>query len=89
MEIAILAALSMLVQDVFEAMKILSLARHHGWMAGFSDAVMWLMMFFSMDEAITKTGSGKLLIIVLVTIANVLGQKLGQVMGDKFIKEVV
>lgn len=86
MNIAILAALSMVVQDVFEAMKIQADNRHAGWLAGFCDAVMWLMLFFSMDITITSKGTDRWVDVILITIANILGQKLGQVLGDKYIK---
>jgi hypothetical protein len=87
MEIAILAALSMLVQDISEAIKIIALSRNRGWSAGVTDAIMWLMALFSLGEALQHKGTERYEIIVLVTIANVLGQKIGQVIGNKIIKE--
>ena len=77
----------MVIQDIFEAMKIISLDRRRGWLAGFFDAGMWLMLFFSMDIAITSRGWIRVWAVILITIANIIGQKLGQVTGDKFIKE--
>jgi hypothetical protein len=89
MNIALLAAFSMLVQDIAEAIKIQAQARNHGWLAGFADAVMWLMLFFSMDIAITSRGSERVWAVCLITAANILGQKLGQIIGKRFIKEEV
>lgn len=78
----------MLIQDIFEALKIQAIAHNRGWTAGFCDAIMWLMLYFSMDTAITSNGKTRIAIIILITIANVVGQQLGVITGKRLIKDI-
>jgi steroid 5-alpha reductase family enzyme len=85
--IAIIAALGMLVQDVLGTCMVQAQNRSRGWIAGFCDAGMWLMALFSYDKAITSTGHERLLVIVLVTLANLVGNRLGVYVGNRWVKE--
>jgi hypothetical protein len=87
MNIAVIAGLSMVVQDVLAVCMVQAENRNRGWVAGFCDAGMWLMALFSYDKAITSTGHERLLVILFVTAANIFGNRLGVFIGNKVVKE--
>jgi hypothetical protein len=90
MGIVLLAALCMVFQDVLAVMMVQAEARDRGWLAGILDAVGWGFAIATTTVSVTalqghNTGL-KVAVVVFVTIANIIGSKLGQVLGTKFIK---
>lgn len=66
-------------------------ARNHGWIAGLCDSIMWL--FAIATTAITVTAlqghstNEKVVVIIAVTAANLVGSQLGVQVGKRLIKE--
>jgi hypothetical protein len=89
LELALLAAAAMIVQDTVAVVMVQAEAKNLGWTAGFMDAIGWLVAFVSLRISITSHGAGEVEAVVLVSIANVLGTKLGQLTGKRFLKEKV
>jgi hypothetical protein len=91
MNIAIVAALSMICQDILEVLKDQAQARNRGFLAGLFDSLMWLALITTTSISVTalqghKT-SQKVAVLVLVTGANFIGQMTGVYFGKKYIKE--
>lgn len=91
MIIAILAALSMVAQDILEVCKDQAQARNRAVLAGLFDSLMWLALITTTSISVTalqghKT-SQKVLVIILVSAANFIGQFTGVLIGKKYIKE--
>jgi len=87
LELAFLAAAAMIVQDTVAVVMVQAEAKNLGWTAGFMDAIGWLVAFVSLRISITSHGAGEIEAVVLVSVANVLGTKLGQVTGKRFLRE--
>lgn len=89
MNVALLAALCMVVQDVVAVVMVQAENRSRGWLAGILDAFAWCFGMATTTVAVsTLQGhhtAAKVAVIVAVSVANVLGSKLGQVVGDRFI----
>jgi hypothetical protein len=86
-KLALLAAGAMILQDVFAVVMVQAESKQMGWRAGFMDMCGWLVTFVSLRISITSHGSTEVYSIVFISIANVLGTKLGQVTGKKFLHE--
>lgn len=91
MLIALIAALSMCCQDVLEVLKDQAQARNRAILAGLFDSLMWLALITTTSISVTalqghKT-SQKVLVIILVSAANFVGQFTGVIIGQKLIKE--
>ena len=84
------AALAMIIQDIFEVLKIQADARNRGWLAGIFDSLMWLAVITTTTISVTALQSHnvheKLLVIISVNIAHFLGQLSGVWFGKRFIK---
>lgn len=93
MNIALLAALCMVFQDVLGTLMVQAEARNHGWLAGFCDSVMWLFSIATTAISVTALQGHniheKVLVILLVTLANLVGSRLGVYFGKKYIKEQI
>lgn len=89
MELAILAALAMLIQDVIAVVLVQAEAKNKGWTAGLMDMLGWLVAFTTLRIAIKAEGSALVETVILVSIANVLGTKLGQVTGQHFLEKKI
>jgi len=87
LELALLAAAAMVIQDTIAVCLVQAEAKNLGWTAGALDAVGWLVAFVSLRISILSHGTGEIEAIVLITIANVLGTKLGQITGQRFLRE--
>ncbi len=90
MHIVILAALAMVVQDILAVMMVQAEARDRGWTAGFLDAAGWGFGIATTTISVTalqghSTGL-KIAVVVAVTAANIIGSKMGQVIGTRYIK---
>jgi hypothetical protein len=89
LELAVLAAGAMIIQDTVAVVMVQAEAKNLGWTAGFMDAIGWLVAFVSLRISITSHGVGEIEAVVFVSIANVLGTKLGQLTGQHFLREKV
>jgi len=87
MEIALVAGLSMVIQDVLAVCMVQAENRSHGWIAGYCDAGMWLMAAFSYGQTFNSHGREHVFVVVVITAANVFGNRLGVYVGNKYIKQ--
>jgi hypothetical protein len=91
MEVAILAALAMVTQDIFEVLKDQAQVRNRAILAGLFDSLMWLAVITTTAISVTilqgHSLSHKILVVGLVTIANFVGQGTGVLLGQRLIKE--
>lgn len=89
--IIILAALSMVAQDILEVLKDQSQARNRGVLAGIFDTLMWLCLITSTTVSVTALQghnlAEKIVVIVAISVANFIGQYSGVFIGKKYIKE--
>lgn len=89
--LAILAAVSMIFQDILEVLKDQSQARNRAVLAGVFDTLMWLTLITSTSISVTALQGHslkmKILVISLVSLANFGGQIAGVTIGKRFIKE--
>ena len=85
------AALSMIFQDLFEAMKDQAQNRDHPFYAGLFDSLMYLAWVPSAYVAVTIWSSHSVFhevyALSLITLANFIGQGVGVLAGQKLIKE--
>ena len=91
MEIALLASGCMIFQDCLGVMMVQAEARNRGWIAGLCDSIMWLFAISTTALTITALQGHslheKVLVIVAVTVANLVGSQLGVLVGKRYIKE--
>lgn len=88
--VIIVASLAMVVQDVVGTIMVQAEAANRGWLAGWCDAIGWGVGIASTFYSITALEGHdlplKVGIIVFVTVANVVGTKLGQVIGTRLLE---
>jgi hypothetical protein len=93
MNTALLAALCMIFQDVLGTVMVQAEARNHGWIAGICDTVMWLFAIATTAISVTALQGHnlhqKILVIVFVSGANLIGSRLGVLVGNHLVKEQV
>lgn len=86
--IALIAALAMVGQDILAVLMVQSENRGRGWMAGILDGGMWVFALatyhFSLNALNGQSTHQKVVVILAVTAANIVGSKTGQVLGDRF-----
>lgn len=91
MEIALLAALAMVVQDVLGTLMVQAEARNRGLMAGIFDSLQWFATITTTTISVTALQGHsvheKVLVILFVTAANLCGSVIGVFVGKKMIKE--
>lgn len=87
---ALIAAVAMVATDVVGVIQVQAEAAQRGWLAGMCDAVGWGVGIATTTISVTALQGHsfheKLLVVAFVTIANVLGTKLGQVTGKKLLR---
>ena len=87
----LVASIAMVVTDILGVMLVQAEARNHGWMAGSLDAAQWIPGIICSEVTITilqgHSWTGKALVILSVSAANIFGTKLGQLFGTKYIKD--
>ena len=93
MNISLLAALCMVFQDILGTLMVQAEARNHGWIAGLCDTTMWLFAITTTSISVTALQGHnvheKVLVVILVSLANVIGSRLGVFLGKKYIKEQI
>ena len=90
MLIALYAALAMAIQDVLAVLMVQAEARNRGLLAGIFDAFCWGAAISTTTISVTALQghdfSLKVLVIVFVTLANIVGSVIGVWIGKRFIK---
>jgi hypothetical protein len=88
--IAVLAAIAMTFQDMLGVIMVQAEATNKGWLAGSCDTAGWYLSIATTALSINAlNGHGfwpKLWVLTIVGSSNMLGTKLGQVMGAKVLK---
>lgn len=91
MIVAIIAAATMVVTDVLGVVMVMAEARNRGWLAGWMDTAQWIVGITTTTITVTALQghslSEKVLVVVLVSLANLFGTKLGQVIGHRFVTD--
>lgn len=91
MQIAVLAALAMVVNDIFGTLMVQAEARNRGWLAGMFDSLQWFATITTTTISVTALQGHslheKVLVICLVTAANLCGSAIGVYVGKRIIKE--
>ncbi len=91
-EVAILAASTMAVTDVLGVVLVQAEAKNRGWLAGIMDASQWGVGITTTTLSVTAfqghSLSEKVLVGGFVTLANVLGTKLGQLIGKRYVTDL-
>ena len=88
--VALLAAVTMVVTDVLGVILVQAEAANRGWLAGWMDTAQWLVGIVTTTISVTAlqghSFSEKALVVGLVSAANLLGTKLGQVLGARLLR---
>lgn len=88
MIVALWAGMAMVLQDILAVCMCQLENRGRGWRAGGFDAAAWLCALATNHYALNSVNSHntglKVAVVVAVTVANVIGTKTGQVIGDRF-----
>jgi hypothetical protein len=87
MVVALIAAVTMVATDVLGVILVQAEAANRGWLAGLMDASQWGVGIATTTISVTALQGHdmqtKVLVVAFVTVANVLGTKLGQVTGKR------
>jgi membrane protein YqaA with SNARE-associated domain len=91
MLIALLAAVCMLIQDSLSVIKYQAASRNKGLVAAMADTIIWMVMITSTTIAAFTLHAHdmreKIIVVVLVSAANIGGNLIGVWMGKKFVKD--
>lgn len=89
MIVALVAAIAMVVTDIVGVIQVQAEAANRGWLAGFCDAIAWGVGIATVTISVSALQGHnmgeKILVVALVTVANIVGTKLGQVIGKKLL----
>jgi hypothetical protein len=90
MTLILFAAGCMVVQDILAVLLTDAEARNRGWLAGILDSAVWLFAIATTTIAVTALQghslAGKVELVVFVTVANLIGMRLGVWIGKRYIK---
>ena len=90
MWIAFLAAGSMIIQDLLATLLVQAEARNKAWLAALMDACGWFFGILTTTVSVTALQGHsleeKILVIVLVSLANIAGTFAGVMIGKKYIR---
>jgi hypothetical protein len=91
MTIALLAAFAMLWNDILGTLMVQAEARNRGVLAGVFDSLQWFAAICTTTISVTALQGHslheKVLVIILVSCANLTGSVIGVLVGKKLIKE--
>ncbi len=91
MQIALLAAFAMVFNDILGTLMVQAEARNRGWLAGIFDSLQWFATITTTTISVTALQSHslheKVLVIILVTAANLTASQVGVLIGKRLIKE--
>lgn len=89
--IVVIAAVAMLFTDVLGTVMVIAEGRGRGWLAGWCDTAGWLVAITTTTISVASlTGHNearKIAVVLAVSAANLFGTKLGQYVGNKFVKD--
>ena len=90
MTLILFAAGCMVVQDILAVLLTDAEARNRGWLAGILDSAVWLFAIATTTIAVTALQghslAGKVELVAFVTVANLIGMRLGVWIGTRYIK---
>lgn len=90
MTVALLAALSMVVQDILATLLTQAEARDKAILAGVLDSVAWMAAITTTSISVTVLQGhdlkAKILVVLCVTAANFIGTTMGTLIGKRYIK---
>ena len=89
--ILLVAGLAMLIQNVLGVLTIQAEARNRTWLAGILDSFCWFCSISTTTISVTTLQGHdfgkKVIVVAMVTVANLLGTALGVTLGRKLVKE--
>ena len=87
----LIAAISMVATDVAGTVMVIAEARNHGWLAGWMDTAQWIVAvattFITVETLAGHDFIRKVAVIIAVSLANLLGTKLGTFVGHRYVKD--
>ena len=90
--IALIAAITMVLTDCAGVIMVQAESRNRGWLAGWMDTGQWIVgittTFITVEALSSHDFARKVSVVVAVSLANLFGTKLGQVIGSKYVKDV-
>ncbi len=91
MTVAIIAAVAMVATDVLGVVMVMAESHNRGWLAGSMDTAQWLVGIATTTISVTAlqghSVGEKILVVGLVSAANLFGTKLGQLLGQRLVPE--
>jgi hypothetical protein len=79
----------MMIQDTLGIILLLAATRNRGWLAGIMDSVQWLVGITTTTISVSAfqghSMTEKILVVAIVSAANLFGTKLGEVLGNKYV----
>jgi hypothetical protein len=91
-QIVLIASVAMVAQDILGTILVMAEANERGWLAGWCDAAAWCVSITTATLSITAFQGHdwplKIGIVVGVSIANVGGTKVGQIIGSHLMTSV-
>lgn len=89
--VALIAAVSMVLTDVTGTVMVIAEARGRGWLAGWLDTAQWLVgittTFITVEALAGSDMPRKVAVVIFVSLANLLGTKLGTAVGHRWVKD--
>jgi uncharacterized membrane protein len=90
MDVAVIAAVAMVCSDVLAVIMVQAEADDRGWLAGTMDTAGWLVAITTTTVSVTALQGHsfreKVLVVLFVSAANLLGTKLGQIIGKRWFR---
>src|ERR1019366_1855954 len=91
LEIALLASVTMVFTDVAGTIMVMAESRNNGWLAGWMDTFAWMVSIGTTTITVTALQGNslkeKILVITLVSAANLFGTLLGTKIGKRYVKD--
>jgi hypothetical protein len=80
----------MILADVLSTIMVMAEAKERGWLAGLLDMAAWYVSIATTSISVTTLSGhntvGKIYVLVLVGLSNVVGTKTGQMCGSRLLK---
>lgn len=88
--VALIAGVCMFIEDIVYTIMVQAEAADRGWLAGWMDTIGWLFGVQSTSISVAAVNGHSLVkhivVLFVVSAANLFGTKLGQVMGTRTLK---
>ena len=89
LEVAVIAALAMLAQDVLATLLVQAQARNKAHLAGILDVIAWILAITTTSISVTTLSghnlTAKILVVGFVSVANYAGSVLGVKLGERYV----